>query len=149
MAENDQSIVSKFDSQPENDVKGNTILIVDDNFFNIDVLKGMIQGMYPSVEVFDSFSGQGALDIIVSKLEEGIHFDTCFIDVNMPGMNGCQLADAVHKLYKEKGFDDNKPILLAVTAQENIQIHQDWREDQFDAIVLKPIYLNQIEQYLI
>lgn len=124
------------------------VMIVDDHFFNVDVLKSILLEQYDHLEVADAFSGDAALTQLKEKLDSGIHFDVCFLDLNMPGMSGCVLADRIRELYAERDLVEKTPILLAVTAQDNIEIHPDYRPGQFDQKVLKPVNVEELKTYL-
>lgn len=112
------------------------------------MLKSILLESYDTLEVTDAFSGDSALSQLKEKLDLGIHFDVCFLDLNMPGMSGCVLADRIRKLYADRKESDLTPILLAVTAQDNIDLHPDYRHGQFDQKVLKPVNVEELETYL-
>ncbi len=126
---------------------GKRILVVDDNFFNVDVLKGLIQDEYPDFCVKDAFGGQDALEIIKEDFEKGLYFDFFFIDVNMPEMNGCLLADEINKLFESNDLELSKGKCIAVTAQEAIESHPDWKEGQFQGTLFKPLAIEDIIPY--
>jgi signal transduction histidine kinase/DNA-binding response OmpR family regulator/HPt (histidine-containing phosphotransfer) domain-containing protein len=69
---------------------GIRVLIVDDNDVNRSILHHQIAqwGMQPHT----AESGHRALGMLESALERGELFDMAIIDVNMPGMDGIELA---------------------------------------------------------
>lgn len=98
---------------PESEEKDRAIrcLIVDDNFFNVQVIISILSENYPHVHHKSAFSGEAALKLLDDELEEtGRAFDVALIDINMPEMNGFELV----KRIKEKV--DLPPIFVAVTA---------------------------------
>jgi PleD family two-component response regulator len=64
------------------------VLIVDDEFFNVEVLKTLISHNYESIELIDAFSGAVALEKLEDDIDRGNTIDVCFLDINMPMMNG-------------------------------------------------------------
>lgn len=67
-----------------------SILIVDDNLENIQVLGGLIKSEGFSVEF--ALDGYGALDWIKKK-----RFDVILLDINMPGMDGYEVCSHIKK----------------------------------------------------
>ena len=67
-----------------------TFLIVDDNFFNIEVLRTLMQKVYSNrIKIDFALSGQQAVDKVIQILREGGEFyDFILMDINMPMMNG-------------------------------------------------------------
>lgn len=69
------------------------ILLVDDKY---DVVYGIAQGVdwasIGEIQLFYAFSGKEALEII-----EKNHIQLLITDIEMPGMNGLELADALQK----------------------------------------------------
>lgn len=63
-------------------------MIIDDNYFNVNVLEEMLRDIDPQCLVLTAFSGPQAL----KKLKEQDNFEFIFIDFNMPEMNGIQVA---------------------------------------------------------
>ena len=70
------------------------VLVVDDNFFNIQVLFELLHS-FPGIETTTAYSGEEALTRIDEILGLDPHtnpFDIYLLDVNMPGMDGVQLS---------------------------------------------------------
>ncbi len=78
-----------------------TLLIVDDEPLNIDVLFGVLQNDY---EIKAATSGQRALDV----LAEGVTPDLILLDVMMPQMDGYELC----RRLKESPQFRNIPVIL-------------------------------------
>lgn len=85
--------------------KGKRVLLVDDNRFNLEVIGGILD--MAGVEVVTAESGFEAL----KTLGAGRIFDAVLLDVQMPGMDGCETA----RLIRRDGRWRDLPI-LAVTA---------------------------------
>jgi CheY-like chemotaxis protein len=69
-----------------------TILLVDDDRDIRDVAHALLESM--GYAVIDAAHPAAALDIAAGSAP----IDLVFTDVQMPGMNGFQLADAIHRL---------------------------------------------------
>ncbi|MEY2917614.1 MAG: hypothetical protein RIS73_1328 [Bacteroidota bacterium] len=74
-------------------MEGKQVLVVDDNLTNRCILKNQLEiwKLLPTLAV----SGAEALDI----LSKGFHFDLILTDMQMPDMDGCELAEQVQQLY--------------------------------------------------
>lgn len=96
--------------ETEVSVQGKAVLIVDDNRTNRFVLTEAVQnwGMQ-SQEAIDGFE---ALEIVKREYQNGFYFDLIFLDQNMPGMDGFELADALKNI---PGFA-NKTIIMMLTS---------------------------------
>lgn len=82
-------------------------------------------------------------------MNNGDHFDVCLVDINMPEMNGYEFTDKVWEMYRIGGNNDMFPVFIAISAQENVKQHPDFRLGQFDETILKPITnVNFLEKYL-
>jgi two-component system sensor histidine kinase/response regulator len=104
--------------------KGKRILVVDDNFTNLAILKHQLD-IWKLVPVLAS-SGLEALDF----LARDTHFDLVLTDMQMPYMDGIRLAQAVKKNYPQI------PVILLSSIgdeynQNNLQL--------FNSILTKPV----------
>ncbi len=107
------------------------ILIVDDDDHSRNAFQALLEAWGYEVEAADS--GQRAL-----TLAQCDHPFIAFIDLNMPGMNGCELAAQLRKLepYRSK--------LFAMSANMN----EAAENRLFDGRFQKPIDLNLIRNIL-
>jgi two-component system, OmpR family, response regulator len=62
------------------------------------------------------------------------HFDVCFLDLNMPGMDGDQLAKRLMELPAAQ-----RPILVAMTAMSNEETSSRIAAAGFDLHLVKPV----------
>ena len=76
--------------EPETDLAGTRVLIVDDNQTNRRILHDMLTnwGMKPT----DASSAVEARDILLVAAKSGEPFQAAILDVNMPGQSGFDLA---------------------------------------------------------
>jgi PAS domain S-box-containing protein len=89
------------DAQKPDDIKGATVLLVDDDFLINLSTKALLEDLGHTV--IETSSGTQALDVL--RTEEPI--DLMITDYAMPGMTGVQLAEAAREMRP------NLPILLA------------------------------------
>ncbi|WP_286261450.1 response regulator [Thalassotalea atypica] len=90
---------------PSANIKGNEILIVDDNETNLEVLEGQL--MQWGARVTKANSGEETLSIIKHYPEN--HFKVAILDMQMPIMNGADLGRA---LKASKHCSDTKLIMM-------------------------------------
>ena len=94
------------------------ILILDDNFFNIEVLEQIIRSSFPNnFAITSNFSANTILEDLSARLNELWPGDTAFdiglIDVNMPEMSGFEFGIKLWQLLSENNLADVD--LVAVT----------------------------------
>lgn len=87
----------------------NTILVIDDTPFHIDLLRGLLNEDYHVMEALD---GETALEMVTKSHQP----DLLLLDVRMPGMDGFELCERLKAL---PGFADIPVIFL--TALDDIQ----------------------------
>jgi CheY-like chemotaxis protein len=74
--------------------KSPKILIVEDNPFFRQFLKGALHDRFPSIEILEAGDGEKAFQEI-----ETSHPDLVFIDIRLPGENGLELTRKVRAIY--------------------------------------------------
>ena len=87
-------------------LKGLALLVVEDNIINRVVAEGLLRSM--GAEITLAVDGFHALEI----LQSGADFDLILLDIQMPGMDGCELARKIRLL---PGAVNELP-LIAMTA---------------------------------
>ncbi len=94
---------------PQLDVSKLNLLIVDDNQTNREVLRGQLE--HWGAKVSEAASGQQALDICRQRLQNNHEslFDIAFLDFQMPGMDGAELAS---KFKENANFKGMKLIMM-------------------------------------
>ncbi|MBL0182037.1 MAG: response regulator [Chitinophagaceae bacterium] len=105
-------------------MEGKQVLVVDDNLTNRCILKNQLE-MWKLVPTLAS-SGAEALEI----MNKGMQLDLLLTDMQMPDMDGCQLAQHVQKLYPELPI-----ILLSSVGDERNKEY----EGLFKSVLTKPI----------
>ena len=98
---------------PVSDIAQLSILIVDDNVTNREVLSGQLK--HWGAEVCEAKDGYDALSLCeeYTSKNQGSCFDVIFIDMQMPGMDGAELGAL---LQKDDRFSDSKLILMTSMA---------------------------------
>ncbi|WP_321448617.1 response regulator [uncultured Cohaesibacter sp.] len=109
------------------------ILVAEDSSITQDLLKLVLQQRGHAVEIVDN--GKDALSSLLAD-----PFDLVLLDFHMPGMTGIDVL--AH--YDEATPDHPRPYFVAVTADiEGLMAHE--KEcGQFDAIVPKPLNIQEI-----
>lgn len=105
-------------------IEGKQVLVVDDNLTNRCILKNQLE-IWKLVPTLAS-SGAEALEIMA----RGISFDLLLTDMQMPDMDGCELAQHVQRLYPQLPI-----ILLSSVGDERNKQY----EGLFRSILTKPI----------
>lgn len=105
-------------------MEGKQVLVVDDNLTNRCILKNQLE-IWKLVPTLAS-SGDEALKI----LKEGMCFDLLLTDMQMPDMDGCELAQYVQQLYPQLPV-----ILLSSVGDERNKKYA----GLFKSILTKPI----------
>lgn len=111
------------------------ILIVDDSKVSRMMIKGIVEAEQPAATISEADNGHSALDIIEQQTP-----DICFIDFNMPGMDGLELASQI----KAKSTS-SKLHLLTANIQESIQKRA---SDMGVNFISKPITADKIKSAL-
>lgn len=88
-------------------LRGLHALVVDDNDTNRTQLKILLEGFGCYVEARSS--GKAALELLREREKQGKAFDLILLDMQMPGMDGMQLAEKI----QESGLGLGKIILMA------------------------------------
>jgi len=98
-----------------NSIKAIRALIVDDSRFDSSVFSEFLKKMkIPEIEIFDD--GPTALKAYEDSINEGGAFDIMIIDVELPGMDGIQIAEAVRYLEFKK--NSNSCIIILVSGSD-------------------------------
>ena len=108
------------------------VLLVDDNESSLKLINKILTKYHIKVETTNL--GKKALD----KIRKGSKYDLILLDEEMPYMNG---EEVLKKLKEIKGF--NTKVLL-LTKNNNIEYTEEYKENNFDDYILKPIDKNTL-----
>jgi PAS domain S-box-containing protein len=109
-------------------LRGTYMLVVDDSAFNLEVAKGMLEG----VGVHVMLAGDGAKAI---ELVRECRFDCVLMDMRMPVMDGLQ---ATRTMRMDANFS-TLPV-VGLTANANSEDHAQCLQAGMNAVVTKPIH---------
>ena len=125
-----QQIPLLYTYQPEADIQGKSVLLVDDNETNRIILKAQLEQWHLRPVV--ASSGKQA----IALLSQG-DFDLVITDRQMPEMDGIELARTIKFRYP-----DLPVMLLSSIGDESRKTHF----DLFSAILTKPVHQQQLAQ---
>lgn len=119
-------------------LKGASVLIVDDNAINRDILADQVAGwgMVPTAVA----SGEAALSAVQN---DGSVFDAIILDVQMPKMNGVMTAQKIKKIVPAKMI----PIILLTSLDTTSKTLYD--EASFFATISKPVKAQNLQNALL
>jgi signal transduction histidine kinase/DNA-binding response OmpR family regulator/HPt (histidine-containing phosphotransfer) domain-containing protein len=114
------------------DLEGRRVLVVDDNEA-ARLLLGRLLGDL-TFEVETAESGAQALDLLDRAVAQGKPYDAMFLDWQMPGMNGIELAEKV----MERPYDQ-PPKMVLVTGYGREEVMRSAEEMGIGNVLVKPV----------
>ena len=115
-----------------------TILVVDDNFTNLEVASGLLKKY--DATIVTAISGNECINTI-----EKMHVDIVFLDYMMPEMNGIDTINAMRALELENA--KNVPV-VALTANVTSGAREMFLDAGFSDYISKPIDVDKLESTL-
>ena len=135
--ETEKTVISKKTEKGAFHASLAEVLVVDDNKVNLRVVQGLLRRT--GVQVTLASSGQECLDKCEKK---GFH--VILLDHMMPEMDG---IETLERLRERKGPNVNTPV-VALTANAISGAEEFYRKHGFDALLLKPMNPNDMENVL-
>ena len=123
-------------------LSGKRILIVDDNATNRETLQLQLESWQVRVEA--ASSGPEALGVISSSAIDGRPFDLVLLDMNMPEMDGVQLAAAIRHM---TGGEEMPLIMLSSVSTGDAD--DSGRPNVIDAWLTKPVRQARLYEALV
>ncbi|MCK4762480.1 MAG: response regulator [Candidatus Aminicenantes bacterium] len=121
-------------------LQGKRVLIVDDNKHNLEILSHQLKIEGMNVVMLDR--GTDVLAALKAANREGNPFDTCILDIDMPGINGFETARIIRS---SKSPSPHLP-LLALTSISGQS--SEMREAGFDLFSPKPVRRGKLVEML-
>ena len=150
---NSDSDLQSFDSQKtvQNEeieimtLRKYTILIVDDNKMNLNLASSLVAMNMPNAEIIVTTVGSEVLQLYVTHKP-----DLILMDIQMPIMNGYEVATAIRTLHQDK----NKRVpIIALTAGTVLGEKERCIEAGMDDYISKPLHaktlFQMVEKYLL
>lgn len=116
-------------------INGKSILVVDDNDINRNLMNTVLNEM--PCNVMDAADGPAAI-----KLAEDQRFDLIFMDIHMPEMNGIEATRIIKQKHPET-------IVIALTADIAFSENEFIPDTVFDGTLIKPVEIDKIKNTLI
>jgi signal transduction histidine kinase/DNA-binding response OmpR family regulator/HPt (histidine-containing phosphotransfer) domain-containing protein len=126
---------SKSQSVPQllrEDLEGKRILVVDDNEAARLLLGRLLQELHLEVDAAES--GAQALDMLDRAVAQGKPYEAIYLDWQMPGMNGIELAQRV----RERPYDQ-VPKMVLVTGHGREEVLRSAEDVRLDGVLVKPV----------
>ena len=114
------------------DLQGRRVLVVDDNEAARLLLGRLLDDLTFDVDSADS--GAQALDLLDRAVSQGRPYDVLFLDWQMPGMNGIELAEKV----RARPYD-KLPKMVLVTGYGREEVLRSAEEIGIGHVLVKPV----------
>ncbi|MDQ3023054.1 MAG: response regulator [bacterium] len=122
---------------PLSELKGHSVLIVDDSTINRRVMN--LQLSKWGLLVAEADSGRVALEMLRTAASAGQPYETCILDYIMPGLNGQELGQAI----LSEPLIGNTRLILVTSAGQRGDANK-FHEMGYAAYLSKPISQNQL-----
>ncbi len=120
-------------------VPGDTILVVDDDMVNLQILSARLTAY--GYKVLTASGGTGALRIL--KASQDSWPKLIFIDRNMPDLNGLETTRIIRSRFR-----DRECFICGLTAYVDQEIVRDMTQAGMDCVEQKPLSAATLETYL-
>lgn len=115
---------------PPESLKGATILLVEDNAINREIVREFLEDA--EAVVVEAESGQEAVSAVQRR-----HFDAILMDLQMPNIDGIKTT----KMIKQRSYAENTPV-IALTAHALSSVKEECRQAGMVDHLVKPIDAN-------
>ena len=114
------------------------VLLAEDNEINLEIMKNQLASLR-----FTVVTAANGLEAFARY--QTMNFDLVLTDIEMPGMDGFKLAEAIRRMGKE---GRTVPPILAITASEFELTETSAKSSGFDGYMLKPLDLGVLKKKL-
>ncbi len=132
--ENEQQEFTNVFTAPEA-----AVLVVDDNFMNLSLVKGLLKRTKMRVDT--AISGKKCLELTKNK-----KYDVIFMDHMMPELDG---IETLHILRAEQSNLNHDTVVIALTANAIAGCREMYMEYGFNDYLSKPILSEKMEELLV
>lgn len=119
-----------------------SVLVVDDNRISRHVFTEMTKSW--AMKVWSAQNGEQALSVMQEMKENGHIFDVILLDVQMPAMDGFQVAEAIRA---EPAFAATRIVVLTSVGQ--LEGGKQWRELGIDMHLSKPVLKSDLARAIL
>ncbi|CAD8067394.1 unnamed protein product [Paramecium primaurelia] len=123
-----------------------SILIVDDQPFNVIALKLLLQDISSNITFLEAYNGQQAINKL-KGFQKQKNIKYIFMDLLMPIVNGWQATQMIREMIQKNEVDDLKIIAISGYDDENEQ--ERCGNIGFDAFITKPVKLEMIAEVFV
>ncbi len=128
----------KAPSSPPLALTGKRLLIIDDNATNRDILAKMTRGW--GMITAQTANGHDAL----AHLSSESHFDAVLLDIDMPEMDGIELAEKIHR----NDSTGHPPLIMMATIASS-ELNKRAEPCRAAAILTKPVKVSKLQRSLL
>jgi len=123
------------------DLANKKVLIVDDNQNNLDILTNFLESV--EMRAFALIKGEDVAPVLQKAFEDGNPFDLCISDIQMPGMDGYDVAKQIRNF---KSSIRSIPLLALSSLMERDA--KKCEEAGFDGFLSKPVRREKLYKIL-
>ncbi|CAD8171841.1 unnamed protein product [Paramecium pentaurelia] len=120
-----------------------TILIVDDQPFNVLALKLLLQDISLNVSFLEAYNGQQAVNKLLT-FQKSKNIKYVLMDLFMPILNGWKAAAKIRDMITKKLIEDVK--IIAISGFDDESEQERCENVGFDAFITKPVKLEMIAE---
>ncbi|MCX6306804.1 MAG: PAS domain S-box protein [Bacteroidetes bacterium] len=125
---------------PKSDIS--RVLVVDDNFTNLKILKDMLT--YWGIDSTVCSNGHDALEELKTADQPGQGFDLVIVDMHMPGMDGLAVAEKIRANHDLR----SDPVIFMYSSVEKDNIIERCKNLGIDRYLTKPVKMKDFFELL-
>jgi ethylene receptor len=131
---------SRDEQAATTDLKGLKVLVTDDNSVNRIVTRRLLDRLGCKTTVVES-----GHQCLATLAQPGSSFEVLLLDLCMPEMDGYEVARRI----KQRFRPEDRPLVVALTANTDMETRERCLQIGMDGIVLKPISLADMSAQLL
>lgn len=115
------------------DIRGQRVLIIDDNSQAREVLSSMLSSL--TFVVQEAPSGQEGIELVRQAATRGEPYDIVFVDWQMPGLDGIETGKRIRAIPSLS----KPPHLVMITAYGREEVLRQAEQTCFESVLIKPV----------